>query len=44
MNFSTTIDNGIPHVLDYPWQFIRTDMRVGIGKNGLRCSMLAEYI
>ena len=44
MHFASTFENGVAHVLDDTWEFVRTDVRMGIYQNRGTCSMLAEDI
>ena len=44
MYLATTAQNGIAHVLDDLRQTVSTDMRMGIGQNGRRSSVLAKHV
>ena len=44
VHFTATFYDGIPHVFNHAWQFVRTDVRMGIYQDGGTGPMLAEYI
>ena len=43
-HFATTLYYAVAHILYHTRQFVCTNMRMRIGKDGSACTMLAEYI
>ena len=44
MHLAATLENGLPHILYHSWQLVSTYMRMGIGKDIGRGSMLTENV
>ena len=43
-NLTTATNNGVAHVLNDPWQSVGTYVRMSIGKDVCRCSVLTENV
>ena len=44
VHLTATFDNRMTHVLYHPWQFIRTDVRMGVHQDGGGSPVLAKYV
>ena len=44
MHFSSTVQDGISHVLNDPWKLVGTDMRMCVRQDGRTGSVLTEYV
>ena len=44
VHLAATFYNSVAHVLNHLRQLVGADMGMGVGKNGCRCTMLAEHI